>query len=147
MGDGGCSFMTCNCIESIEHLFWYCPKVRHIISWASKMFYLFVDNNCHFNLSFFLYGFPEVILPKNVFNRLWFILCACKWYIWKSRCIHVFQSILHPDHVFLSLIVKHIKGRVFADKLRLSDSKFRNMWIKNRSFVSIHNNNLVFKLD
>ena len=91
-------------------------------------------------------GFPRVKLPKIVFNRLWYFLCISKFIIWKCRCIHIFQSRLHSSDEIKSLIIKEVKQRIRADQKRLTVTKFSKVWIKKRSFVSIFEDKLSFKL-
>ena len=79
-----------------------------------------------------------------VLNRLWFLLCTAKFIIWKSRCIHVFQSHLHSGVSLVSSIENDIINRVKADKMCLSVTNFRTFWIINRSFVSLSGNKLYF---
>ena len=145
MGDGICPMLGCTCIESIEHLFWDCPKIQPIISWLKRVFKILVGDDSHFTVTYFLMGFPHVKLSKTLFNRLWFVLCVSKFIIWKSRCIHVFQYIVHPSDVILSLIVKQIKNRIRTDRWRFTKTKFYQVWISNRSFVSLRGERLDFK--
>ena len=132
--------------ESIEHIFWECPKISAIIPWIESVCKSLVSNNFELKVTFFLMGFPPVKLPQIVFNRLWYFLCISKFIIWKCRCIHIFQSRLHSSDEIKSLIIKEVKQRIRADQKRLTVTKFSKVWIKKRSFVSIFEDKLSFKL-
>ena len=144
MGSGICPMANCNCIETIEHIFWECPKVNSIILWL-KAFCKSFNANFNLNVSFFLMGFPRINMPKVVFNRLWYVLCVSKFIIWKSRCIHVFQSHAHSSEEIQSLIINYIKQRVRADKCRLPKDEFEKVWTRKRSFVSLCGEKVYFK--
>ena len=145
MGDGLCPCVNCNCIETIKHIFLECPKVRPVISWIKLLVKMCSGLEIPLSFNLFLYGFPKPCSSTDVFNRIWYIFCASKFIMWKSRCVHVFQSKLHSSDAIIRMIVNHLKNRVHADKHRLSFTKFKSLWVDNKSFVFMVRDNLVFK--
>ena len=137
IGDGLCPMDTCVCIETVNHIFWECPKVKPIITWIDNIFKFFEGNDAKLTADLFLYGFPDTKLCKTTFKRLWYLFCTCKFVIWKSRCIHVFESQIHSSVYLLSSIRKRTSDRVLADKHRYSFKKFYSIWIKGHSFVHL----------
>ena len=119
--------------------------MHSIILWLERFTKHLVGSNFQFNVSFFLFGIAQIKFSRVVFNRLWFVLCVAKFIIWKSRCIHVFQSILHPSDTIISFIVKEIKDRIKADRKRFSKAQFEKIWTGESSFVSLCGDNIRFK--
>ena len=146
MGTGICPFARCNVIETTSHIFWDCPKIQDILSWVEKTFTSLSGNIATFNINLFLYGFPDYNIPHNVFIRMWFIFCITKFVIWKSRCLHVFESQVQTSTVLRSIIIREIKLRVEADRSRFYLSKFTNIWTDGSSFVKLDNGKLHFNL-
>ena len=146
MGEGICPMASCSCVESVDHIFRECPKVRPILSWLSCVLKFAPGSKFGTNTNSFLYGFPEIEGPKAVFNRMWFVVCVTKLVLWRSRCLHVFESKLHPTNAIILAIINHIEGRVKADKQRYSDMKFDKVWISGNSFVSFRGGKLFFRL-
>ena len=136
----------CNCLETVDHIFWECPKIKPVVLWVSILFKQFCGTVLQLNSTLFLYGFPEVKLNRAVFNRMWYVFCVAKFFIWKSRCLHVFEAELNTADVIVSRIKSHISDRVNADRLRFSEEKFRRIWVCGRSFVYLNNNKVVLKL-
>ena len=126
---------ACHCVESVNHIFWECSKVKPILSWINRFLQLHLGNNFHLDINLFLFGFPDINTTRTVFDRIWFVLCVTKFTLWKSRCIHVFQSKLQPTDVIISIIKKQIKDRIKADKVRYKNEKFKRVWLGRDSFV------------
>ena len=146
MGDGICPVDGCRCVETLDHIFWECPKVKPVLEWTEKIFKNLVGRNVAFRRHLFMYGFPGINCSKQVFNRIWFVFCVTKFSLWKSRCLLVFESQVQSDQELLSIIIKAVKNRIEADRHRFSDGKFSKSWTMGRSFVKRVNGQLVYYL-
>ena len=146
LGGGICPYVNCNVVETINHLFWECPRINPVIIWVKNVFKSLCDDNVDINLNLFLYGFTKEKISHVIFNRIWYTFCICKFIVWKSRCIAVFQGTLKSGAQMKSDVINEIKLRVMADHSRLSSTRFFNLWVEGNSFVKIKNQKLVFQL-
>ena len=146
MGDGICPFDSCTEVQSLTHIFWDCQKVKPVLKWVQKVFGNLVGYNVHFHHNLFMFGFPEINCTKHIFDRIWFIICVAKFIVWKSRCLYIFESKFQSEKEILSIIINSIKIRVEADRTRFCDAKFRKLWTIGKSFVTVSNDQLLYKL-
>ena len=80
----------------------------------------FTKNDVTFDINLFLYGFPDTNMTKVIFKRTWGISCIAKFAIWKSRCLHVFETKVQTQWDNPVYIIKNeIKVSVETDFKRL----------------------------
>ena len=75
-----------------------------------------------------------------------YVFCVTKFIVWKLRYLRIFPCEDHPSKTIISSIIKNIEDRIKADHSILKFDKFKEIWVKNKSFVKLTNNGLKFML-
>lgn len=143
IGRGRCSLCNAN-VETDVHLLWDCPKIYAVLSWVSNIVRSLGGSRVYFSSNLFIYGICNIQLAKATFQRLWYVFCVSKFFIWKARCTFVHEKKYPSEEKLIRSIICDIKIRIRADYNRLEWSKFEKLWVVGKSFVCIVNNKVVF---
>ena len=143
IGDGGCPLSGCQGKETLSHALLECNQVFPIVQWAKSFLRPLLGNNVQVSNDFWLYGSPSPGLPSSVIRRAWYILTLSKFFIWKRRCMFLFENRFIPNDDVIKLIRHEILERVTADFERLPKIKFERFWVKGDSFITTDSTNRI----
>lgn len=141
---GLCLVPGCRTVETTSHIFWDCPRVSEILSWIKELVNVLARGNI-FSKNLFMLGAPVPQLRRATFHRIWYVLCVMKWFVWRYRCLVVYESRLVPINDIKSSICNYIKLRIQADFHRLTEASFKEIWLDGDSIVTLHRGALVYK--
>ncbi|KAK6165076.1 hypothetical protein SNE40_023679 [Patella caerulea] len=134
----------CNCVESVEHLFYTCSTVAPIWevikTWVSAITLYKVTLN--FKLIRFL------ILPKlNRYKEdvILLIINMAKRVIWLNRNDCKFRYKTVSSNVIICQFLERLRFRILVDRHRLSANEFYKYWLESDIFCCLdHNDKLIF---
>ena len=144
--------LPCFCgalVETLEHLFFYCPLAQSILSWLQSLMFVFSSMSPILSLRQVLFGISsdELIAASRIFV---YLLNLSKFCIWKSRndchfrntrpdALAVMANILSRLKFHLPILFKRFK----SDRRRRF---FHRQWGARGVVSSVVNSSLVFSI-
>jgi len=77
-----CTFCESN-LETLEHIFWECPKTSNLIQDFRNLLYI-KNINLNMNKNIFIFGFWNI---KQKYNAQNYILLLMKFYLHQTKCL------------------------------------------------------------
>ena len=101
---------SCFCgspVESLEHLFFYCPLAQSVLSWLQSLLFSFIFMCPALLCRHVLFGFSsdELVVTPRVFV---YLLNLCKYFIWQSRNDFRFRAV-RPG---AAAVIARVKSRL-----------------------------------
>jgi len=117
----------CTDIETIEHLFVFCPLTRHFYKYISSWLREIVPN-LNFSTALLCFNIlPTTITPIQS-STLLYLLCEIRQIIWLSRNMSKYENANIGRNYLILAFLRRIKFRLYVDYHRLPTNTFLSFW-------------------
>lgn len=136
-------------VESLEHLFYYCPLAQSVLSWVQSLLFVFSPMSPVILLRHVLFGFKTSELISVPWGFV-YLLNVSKYCIWLCRNDYRFRNVRPGAVAVIASIKARLKFYLPLAFRRCKSSRrrrfFHRQWCARGVIASVSGNSLVFNL-
>ena len=129
----------CSSVETVEHLFVHCWVAQAVWQQTIALLNTFTSNPQHIKLDYRVVLFN--IIPPPVTPRINEVIITIvnqgKYIIWKARNLIKFERKVFSPSQVSSFLISILKNKLNIDKLILSETVFRCLWLEHPSGIRL----------